>query len=110
MHSGPLIITSGSFVAPRSTSWLTLRGHQRVPVKAGCTASHRGQLVQPSLRDRSRTLLNCGGELKVIAAILESVVIERILTPLGSQTRAPPRMLARERQVAQARRSDFYAA
>ena len=53
---------------------------------------------------------NCGGELKVIAAILESVVIERILTHLGSQTRAPPRMLARERQVAQARRSDFYAA
>jgi len=81
-----------------------------VLVQGSCTASRRGQIVQPSLRDRSRTLLNCGGELKVIAAILELVAIERIFTPLGSQTRAPPRMLARERHVAQARRGDFYAA
>jgi len=34
---------------------------------------------------------NCGGELKIIAAILESAVIERILTHLGLQARAPPR-------------------
>jgi len=90
--------------------WSAGIGHQRVLVKGGCTASRRGQIVQPSPRDRSRTLLNCGGDLKVIAAILELVVIERILTHLGSETRAPPRMLARERQVAQARRGDFYAA
>ena len=45
---------------------------------------------------------NCGGELKIIAAILESAVIERILTHLGLQARAPPRTPARERQVAQA--------
>ncbi len=38
---------------------------------------------------------NCGGELKIIAAILESVVIERILTHLGLQARAPPRAPAR---------------
>lgn len=31
---------------------------------------------------------NCGGELKIIAAILESAVIERILTHLGLQARA----------------------
>ncbi len=41
---------------------------------------------------------NCGGELKIIAAILESAVIERILTHLGLEARAP----ARERQLAQA--------
>ena len=38
---------------------------------------------------------NCGGELKIIAAILEQPVIERILTHLGLQARAPPRAPAR---------------
>ena len=38
---------------------------------------------------------NCGGELKVIAAILEPPVIEKILTHLGLQARAPPRAPAR---------------
>jgi len=34
---------------------------------------------------------NCGGQLKIIAAILEHPVIEKILTHLGLQARAPPR-------------------
>ena len=38
---------------------------------------------------------NCGGELKIIAAILEAPTIERILTHLGLQARAPPRAAAR---------------
>jgi hypothetical protein len=38
---------------------------------------------------------NCGGELKIIAAILEQSVIEKILTHLGLQARAPPRAPAR---------------
>ena len=38
---------------------------------------------------------NCGGELKIIAAILQAPVIERILTHLGLQARAPPRAPAR---------------
>ena len=38
---------------------------------------------------------NCGGELKIIAAILEQPVIEKILTHLGLQARAPPRSTAR---------------
>jgi hypothetical protein len=38
---------------------------------------------------------NCGGDLKIIAAILESPVIEKILTHLGLQARAPPRAPAR---------------
>ena len=33
---------------------------------------------------------NCGGELKITAAILERPVIEKILTHLGLQARAPP--------------------
>ena len=38
---------------------------------------------------------NCGGELKIIAATLEARVIEKILTHLGLQARAPPRAPAR---------------
>ena len=38
---------------------------------------------------------NCGGELKLIAAILGQPVIEKILTHLGLQARAPPRSPAR---------------
>ena len=38
---------------------------------------------------------NCGGTLKIIAAILEAPAIERILTHLGLQARAPPRSPAR---------------
>jgi hypothetical protein len=39
---------------------------------------------------------SCGsGELKIIAAILGSPVIEKILTHLGLQARAPPRSAAR---------------
>ena len=42
---------------------------------------------------------NCGGELKIIAAILEQPVIEKILTHLGLQARAPPRCPAREQAL-----------
>ena len=38
---------------------------------------------------------NCGGELKIIAAILEQPVIEKILTHLGLQARVPARAPAR---------------
>jgi hypothetical protein len=40
---------------------------------------------------------NCAaGELKIIAAILERPVIEKILTHLGLQAHPPPRARARE--------------
>ena len=42
---------------------------------------------------------HCGGELKIIAAILEQPVIEKILTHLGLQARAPPRAAARRPQL-----------
>ena len=38
---------------------------------------------------------NCGGELKIIAAIQDAPVIEKMLTHLGLQARAPPRAPAR---------------
>ena len=42
---------------------------------------------------------NCGGELKIIAAILEQPVIEKILMHLGLQARAPPSAPARRSQL-----------
>ena len=42
---------------------------------------------------------NCGGQLKIIAAILEQPVIEKILTHLGLEARAPPRTPARGSQM-----------
>ena len=38
---------------------------------------------------------NCDGQLKIIAAILEALVIDRILRHLGLEARAPPRVPAR---------------
>ena len=42
---------------------------------------------------------NCGGELKIIAATLEQPVIEKILTHLGLQARAPRRAPASGSQL-----------
>ncbi len=42
---------------------------------------------------------NCGGQLKIIAAIMEQPVIGKILTHLGLQARAPPRAPARGSQL-----------
>jgi hypothetical protein len=42
---------------------------------------------------------NCGGELKIIAAILERAVIEKVLTHVGLQAGAPPRSAAREQAL-----------
>jgi len=42
---------------------------------------------------------NCGGHLKIIAAILEQPVIEKSLTHLDLQARAPPCAPARGSQL-----------
>jgi len=41
----------------------------------------------------------CGGQLKIVAAIEEPVVIVRILTHLGLPAHAPPRAPARPPQL-----------
>ena len=45
---------------------------------------------------------NCGGSLKIIAAIEDPPVILRIVTHLGLPTRAPPRSPARRFDLFQA--------
>ena len=44
----------------------------------------------------------CGGKLKIIAAIEEPAVIERILTHLGLSAQPPPRVPARRAELFQA--------
>jgi len=68
--------------------------------ESGCTHSRPARISWARLHKRVFQLdiehwPNCGGQLKIIAAILESAVIERILTHLGLQARAPPRVPAR---------------
>jgi hypothetical protein len=48
-----------------------------------------GTSAQAGVRARLEHCHNCGGELKIIAAILEQPVIETSLTRLGLQARAP---------------------
>jgi len=43
----------------------------------------------------------CGGKLKIIAAIEEPAVIERILTHLGLSAQPPPRTPARRVELCQ---------
>ena len=45
---------------------------------------------------------NCGGDLKIIAAIEDPLVIVRILSHLGLPARAPPRASVRLPQLIQA--------
>ena len=71
-------------LGPRSARW-------RVPEHARLIVLSRPQYPDK----RTEHCPNCGGELKIIAAILEAPVIEKILTHLGLQARAPPRAPAR---------------
>ncbi len=55
-----------------------------------------GAATQTGIRYRHRTLPpHCCGTFMIVAAILESVVITKILAHLGLPTRAPPRAPAR---------------
>ena len=54
-----------------------------------------GPAAQTRLRRRRGTMSNCGGALKIIAAIDDPPVIVKILSHLGLPTRGPPRAPAR---------------
>lgn len=53
------------------------------------------KLLKPVFDLVQESRANCGVEMKFIAAIAEQPVIERVLTHLGLQARAPPRAPAR---------------
>ena len=72
--------------------------------EAGCQHHHPVRLSWAKLLKRVFEIdmdhcPNYGGQLKIIAAILEQQVIEKILTHLGLQARAPPRAPARGSQL-----------
>ena len=74
---------------------------EAAPASARRTAHHRpvrlswAKLLKRVFEIDMEHCPNCGRELKIIAAILEQPVIEKILTHLGLQARAPPRAPAR---------------
>ena len=77
---------------------MSLDGHKRVLADDRSKAIQLVMLVHLLKRVFSIDLEhcpNCGGELKIIAAILEQPVIEKILTHPGLQARAPPRAAER---------------
>ena len=80
--------------------------HAALPAECEATCAHR-RLVRLSWAKLLKRVFdldlehcpNCGGQLNIIAAILEQPVIEKILTHLGLQARAPPRAPARRSQL-----------
>jgi len=76
-------------------------GASEVPAtESGCTHCRPARISWARLLKRVFKIdlehcPNCGGQLKIIAAILEAPVIERILRHLGLQARALPRVPAR---------------
>ena len=90
-----------AMVVPAGLGWARRPGRQGPPRRSqGCAHSRPARISWSRLLKRVFQIdiehcPNCGGELKIIAAILAAPVIERILTHLGLQARAPPRVAAR---------------
>ena len=85
---------------------------QKVPVLEGGEAAYGPDFGRPMRLGWAKLLKrvfnidmahcpNCGGELKVIATILERTSIAKILTHLGLEARAPPRAAARGQMALQ---------
>ena len=93
-----------------------MRGAAIVPIPAHTTTGHAGDCAQahgaPARMSWARLLKRmfdidvercvCGGKLRIIAAIEEPAVIERILTHLGLSAQPPPRTPARRVELFQA--------
>jgi hypothetical protein len=93
------VVLNVSKVASNSFAGAPGIGHNRVLVEGRFGASHLmrwARLLKRGFDIDMQRCPNCGGgELKIIAAILERPVIEKILTHLGLQVRAPPRAAER---------------
>ena len=80
----------------RRGRWRVGANGDRVRLRARPAGAHQlGPAPQEGFDIDMEHCPNCGGQLKIIAAILEAPVIERIPTHLGLQARAPPRAPAR---------------
>jgi hypothetical protein len=93
----PLVVPQGPEVQEQASE---VAGAGECEVETGQARAHRiswAQLLKHVFDIDMQHCPNCGaGELKIIAAILERPVIEKILTHLGLDPQPPPRGRARE--------------
>jgi len=88
-----------ALVVPRAPE--DAAGESEVPATESCCTHSRpariswAQLLKRVFEIDLKHCPNCGGQLKIIAAILEAPVIERILRHQGLEARAPPQVPAR---------------
>ena len=96
----PLVVPQGSEVQKLATD-VTVAGECAVQtVQARPQRISWARLLKRVFDIDMQHCPNCGGrELKIIAAILERPVIEKILTHLGLPPQPPPRARAREAQL-----------
>ena len=83
-----------ALVVPQAPEAATVAS-ELTATESSCTHSRPTRISWARLLERVfeidlKHCSTCGGELKIVAAIVESAVIERILTHLGLQARAPP--------------------
>ena len=83
---------------PRQVSYVEEHPNHQAPIRTPTgPPGHNDNRALPSGFHRTHPLQglehgpNCGGELQIVAAILELPVLEKILTHLVLQARAPPR-------------------
>jgi hypothetical protein len=90
-------------VVPQSPDEPAQKGSAQEDGEAANGRTNHGRAMRPGWAKLLKRVFNldlehcpnCGGELKIIAAILERASIEKILTHRGLQARAPPRAPAR---------------
>ena len=91
-----------ALVVPQEPELPELPAQAAPPAECKATCAHHrpvrlswAKLLKRVLEIDLEHCPNCGGELMIIAAILEQPVIEKILTHQGLRALAPPRVPAR---------------
>lgn len=93
----PLVVLQGPQVQEADTEATTLAQCEVESLQARPNRISWARLLKRVFEIDMERCPNCGaGELKIIAAILERPVIEKILTHLGLDPQPPPRARARE--------------
>ncbi len=93
----PLVVPQALDEAPQSCAFAATAGCETEAARAQPGRISWAKLLKRVFDIDTEHCPNCGGgELKIIAAILERPVIEKILTHLGLDPQPPPRGQARE--------------
>jgi hypothetical protein len=93
----PLVVAQGSAQPEQACEAVAASACEAEPIQFRSGRISRARLLKRVFDIDMHTCPNCGGgELKIIAAILERPVIAKILTHLGLDPQPPPRGRARE--------------